>query len=146
MCESASRVKAKRFQQEVGPICYCKCKSMSKFSNTDVHRPCNNMVTILGMPKYYRPESGPAGTARLYVNNIVKVTEDFISYDLLRWLNFSYIICVKTISCEFQMCATINTLVPAWWRKLAATLVFWLAFLSWIWQYWSKLLAASATN
>ena len=57
---------------------------MWKFSNTDVHRPCNNMVTILGMPKYYRPESGPAGIARLYVNNIVKVTEDFISYDLLR--------------------------------------------------------------
>ena len=42
------------------------------------------MVTILGMPKYYRPESGTAGIARLYVNNIVKVTEDFISYDLLR--------------------------------------------------------------
>ena len=51
---------------------------------TDVHRPCNDMVTILGMPKYYRPESGTAGTARLYINNIVKVTEDFISYDLLR--------------------------------------------------------------
>ena len=59
---------------------------MSKFSNTDVHRPCNNMVTILGMPKYYRPDTGTAGTARLYVNNIVKVTEDFISYDLLRYV------------------------------------------------------------
>ena len=74
VCESARRP----FQQCVGEL------YMWKFSNTDDHRPCNNMVTILGMPKYYRPDSGPAGTARLYVNNIVKVTEDFISYDLLR--------------------------------------------------------------
>ena len=46
-------------------------------------RPCNDMVTIIGMPKYIY-NGKILGIAKLYISNTVKVTEDFVSYDLLR--------------------------------------------------------------
>ena len=44
--------------------------------------PCQTMLTNFGWPKY----SNGSGRAQFYFNSIVKVTEDFISYDLLRWV------------------------------------------------------------
>ena len=41
---------------------------------------CWNMLSTFGWPKY----SNGSGRAQFYFNNIVKVTEDFVSYDLLR--------------------------------------------------------------
>lgn len=45
--------------------------------------PCVNMITIFGFP-FIRKRQDNIGRFRLYFKNIVKVTEDFISYDLLR--------------------------------------------------------------
>ena len=45
--------------------------------------PCVNMITIFGFP-FIRKRKDNIGRFRLYFKNIVKVTEDFISYDLLR--------------------------------------------------------------
>ena len=45
--------------------------------------PCINMITIFGFP-FIRKRQDNIGRVRLYFKNIVKVTEDFISYDLLR--------------------------------------------------------------
>ena len=45
--------------------------------------PCVNMITIFGFP-FIRKRRDNIGRVRLYFKQIVKVTEDFISYDLLR--------------------------------------------------------------
>lgn len=45
--------------------------------------PCINMITIFGFP-FIRKRQDNIGRVRLYFKNIVKVTEDFINYDLLR--------------------------------------------------------------
>ena len=43
------------------------------------------MIPVLGMPKQLKEDDdGGTATAKLYFDSIVKVTEDFISYDLLR--------------------------------------------------------------
>ena len=47
--------------------------------------PCNKMIPVLGMPKQLKEDDdGGTATAKLYFDSIVKVTEDFISYGLLR--------------------------------------------------------------
>ena len=47
--------------------------------------PCAKIITFFGFP--FISKNGKAtGFCRLYFKNIVKVTEDFISYDLLRWI------------------------------------------------------------
>ena len=45
--------------------------------------PCTNMVTIFGFPSYNKIGESK-GFVRLYFKSIIKVTEDFVSYDLLR--------------------------------------------------------------
>ena len=45
--------------------------------------PCVKTVTYFGFP-FITSNDNPTGFARLYFKNIVKVTEDFVSYDLLR--------------------------------------------------------------
>ena len=45
--------------------------------------PCVNMITIFGFP-FISKRHDNLGRFRLYFKNIVKVTEDFISYDMLR--------------------------------------------------------------
>ena len=45
--------------------------------------PCVKMMTYFGFP-FITSNDNPTGFARLYFKNIVKVTEDFVSYDLLR--------------------------------------------------------------
>ena len=46
-------------------------------------KPCQTMLTSFGWPKF----SNGSGRAQFYFNSIVKVTQDFISYDLLRWVS-----------------------------------------------------------
>ena len=43
------------------------------------------MITTFGMPKQENVENVEKSKARLYFDNTVKVTEDFVSYDLLRF-------------------------------------------------------------
>ena len=53
---------------------------------TEIERcasPCTNMVTIFGFPSYNKVDE-EKGFVRLYFKSIIKVTEDFVSYDLLR--------------------------------------------------------------
>ena len=45
-------------------------------------KPCLTMLTSFGWPKF----SNGSGRAQFYFNSIVKVTEDFVSYDLLRFV------------------------------------------------------------
>ena len=49
----------------------------------DCPEPCVKMMTYFGFPFITRYDK-PTGFVRLYFKNIVKVTEDFVSYDLLR--------------------------------------------------------------
>ena len=84
--------------------------------------PCVNMITSFGYPivkKTRRKEN--KGEVDINFNGLVKVTEDFISYDLLRFI----LIFHKSKIVFFQ--------IAAWWQKLEATLVYLLVFLSWIW-------------
>ena len=46
--------------------------------------PCNAIITYFGFPFISQRSDDSRGMARLYFKNIVKVTEDFISYDFLR--------------------------------------------------------------
>ena len=46
--------------------------------------PCHKMVSTFGMPKHQPENISRKVKARLYFNNVVKTTEDFVSYDLLR--------------------------------------------------------------
>ena len=43
------------------------------------------MITTFGMPKQENVTNVEKSKARLYFDNTVKVTEDFVSYDLLRF-------------------------------------------------------------
>ena len=45
---------------------------------------CQTMSVSFGMPKYKDKKPGDFGKVRLYFNDIIKETEDFVSYDLLR--------------------------------------------------------------
>lgn len=45
--------------------------------------PCTNMMTNLGLPSVTKDDA-KIGFVRLYFKSIVKITEDFVSYDLLR--------------------------------------------------------------
>ena len=46
--------------------------------------PCKHIISTFGAPKIKQHKKG---RVRFYFSNIVKVTEDFVSYDLVRWLN-----------------------------------------------------------
>ena len=54
-----------------------------KSESTKCPQTCTKMTPIFGMPKH-KAARGRGGKARLYFDNIVKVTEDFVSYDILR--------------------------------------------------------------
>ena len=60
-------------------------------SNLSVPRPTpcpqtfKEMTTTFGMPKQENEENIEKSKARLYFDNTVKVTEDFVRYDLLRF-------------------------------------------------------------
>ena len=45
--------------------------------------PCNNMISSFGFP-LKSPHKPTLGSASFYFKSIVKVTEDYISYDFLR--------------------------------------------------------------
>ena len=46
--------------------------------------PCVNMQTTFGFP-FFSNNNQSTGFVKLYFKNIVKITEDFVSYDLLRY-------------------------------------------------------------
>ena len=66
------------------------------------------MITTFGMPKQENVENVEKSKARLYFDNTVKVTEDFVSYDLLRFgLTNEYV---------YESFLKKN-LFSAWWQK-----------------------------
>ena len=97
------------FLMQSGPLCVGKAaKDASSFYDTDLKhvrhqcpRPCHRMITTFGLPRYYSPGK-QGGEIRLYFNSLVKVTEDFVSYDLLR--SVSRLIEVKIIFFCFSAC------------------------------------------
>ena len=48
--------------------------------------PCVNMITTFGYPNIGKKSFLSKGRVYLLFKNLVKVTEDFISYDLLRFI------------------------------------------------------------
>ena len=58
---------------------------MNLFQRESEHcpQPCLNMLTTFGIPTYTNTTNG-IGWAQFYFNTNVKVTDDFVSYDLLR--------------------------------------------------------------
>ena len=69
LCQGSVAVKASKMYKEYFQKDSAECP-----------KPCQTMLTNFGWPKF----SNGSGRAQFYFNNIVKVTEDFISYDLLR--------------------------------------------------------------
>ena len=51
-----------------------------------VFTPCTTMTTSFGYPFSSKSHGNSTGFARLYLKNIVKLTQDIISYDLLRFI------------------------------------------------------------
>ena len=47
-------------------------------------RPCTTMLPTFGFPTYNKLNESTTGFVRLYLKSVVKITEDFVSYDLLR--------------------------------------------------------------
>ena len=47
--------------------------------------PCTTMLPTFGFPTYNKINQSTTGFARLYFKSVVKITEDFVSYDLLRY-------------------------------------------------------------
>ena len=66
--------------------------------------PCVKTVTYFGFPFLTIDETIDYAYAKLYFKNIVKVTEDFVSYDLLRWLKYFE----AQLKCVFSMIAEIG--------------------------------------
>ena len=64
------------------------------------------MITTFGMPKQEKEENIEKSKARLYFDNTVKVTEDFVSYDLLRF----------GLSNEYVN-ESLKKIFSAWWQK-----------------------------
>ena len=58
---------------------------MDHFQRESEHcpQPCLNILTYFGIPTYTNATNG-IGRAQFYFNTNVKVTDDFVSYDLLR--------------------------------------------------------------
>ena len=80
------------FLMKSGPLCDGKtAKNASQIYDhviqygltNECPRPCHKIIPTFGLPRYYSP-GNESGKIRLYFHNIVKVTEDFVSYDLLR--------------------------------------------------------------
>ena len=47
-------------------------------------RSCHKIIPMFGLPRYYNTENPDEGKIKLYLHNMVKITEDYVSYDLLR--------------------------------------------------------------
>ena len=71
----------------MGPVAEEASEMFDEYFETEnFHCPqtCDKMITTFSMPKH-KPETNKNKVkARIYFNSIVKVTEDFISYNLLR--------------------------------------------------------------
>ena len=70
----------------------CKGETAQKALNyfqtrqTECLDSCHNMITGFGFPFITRQNNSGTGFGRLYFKKIVKETEDFVSYDFLRFL------------------------------------------------------------
>ena len=61
-------------------------KKYFEFESPKCLHPCHSMVSTFGMPKYKHENRSHKVKTRLYINNnVVKTTEDYVSYNLLRW-------------------------------------------------------------
>ena len=64
-----------------------KAKKASKIltkSLKNVLTPCKSMAVQFGIPIGERNENRDYGSVTIYLTNVVKVTQDLVSYDLLR--------------------------------------------------------------
>ena len=50
----------------------------------NVLTPCTSMAVQFGIPNKSRTENRDSGSVTIYLTNVVKVTQDLVSYDLLR--------------------------------------------------------------
>ena len=69
-----------------GSVAKKASKEFQKYFQTQSENcphPCLNMLTYFGIPTYTNTTNG-IGRAQFYFNTNVKVTDDFVSYDLLR--------------------------------------------------------------
>ena len=82
------------FMMKPGNICAGKVaeeasemyKKYFEFESPKCLHPCHSMVSTFGMPKYKHENRSHKVKTRLYINNnVVKTTEDYVSYNLLRW-------------------------------------------------------------
>ena len=75
LCKGEKATEASKYFQDIMGVQTSKCPE-----------PCNTMLTTFGFPfvTKFNETSQATSKARLYFKNIVKVTEDFVSYDLLR--------------------------------------------------------------
>ena len=75
LCQGDVAKEASKYFQDIMGVQTTKCPE-----------PCNTMLTTFGFPfvTKFNETKPETSKARLYFKNIVKVTEDFVSYDLLR--------------------------------------------------------------
>ena len=59
--------------------------------------PCINMLSSYGFPTGSRSVNDSGGRVRLYFKSIVKFTEDFVSYNFLRFVQEYSIYCIVTL-------------------------------------------------
>ena len=50
----------------------------------NVLTPCKSLAVQFGIPDGHRTENSDSGSVTVYLTNVVKVTQDLVSYDLLR--------------------------------------------------------------
>ena len=55
-----------------------------KMSLKNVLTPCTSMAVQFGIPVGHRTENSDSGSVTIYLTNVVKMTQDLVSYDLLR--------------------------------------------------------------
>ena len=61
-------------------------KQYYKISDDACPQPCHNVIFYIGYPVIHkRMNKTDLGLSRIYFKKIVKVSEDFVSYDLLRY-------------------------------------------------------------
>ena len=50
----------------------------------NVLTPCTSLAVQFGIPDGHRTENSDSGSVTIYLTNVVKVTQDLVSYDLFR--------------------------------------------------------------
>ena len=70
-----------------------------RYTNTLCPEPCHRILTWFGYPIVTENIAyNGTGFVRLYFKNIIKVTQDFVSYDLLRLVTIIFIYVIYLLS------------------------------------------------